>query len=72
MQDTSQRDPLAYLLTEALAAAQHRYRTRRGFGAIVTPAIPLGVIEELAQALTPVIRAAAADAVAQALDGATP
>jgi hypothetical protein len=55
-------DPLVAELAKALVDAQRDYRTRRGFGAYVTPAIPPGMIEEFAATLVPAIRKAAADA----------
>jgi hypothetical protein len=55
-------DPLATELARALVDAQQRYRTRRGFGAYVTPVVPAGLIEEFAATLVPAIRKAAADA----------
>lgn len=55
-------DPLVWRLAEALSAMQHRYRTRRGFGAYVTPALPAEVIDAFAEALAPILREAARDA----------
>lgn len=56
------RDPLEARLAEALTAAQHRWRTRRGtWGAIVTPAVPTALIDALAAELVPVFRMAAAE-----------
>lgn len=57
-------DPLAARLAEVLTAAQHRHRTRRGFGALVTPPVPPAVIDAFAEALLPIIRAAAEEAAA--------
>lgn len=62
-------DPLAVRLSEALEAAQHRYRTRRGFGALVTPVIPPKVIDGFAEALAPILRQAVRDAMTERLDG---
>lgn len=61
-------DPLAAHLREALVAAQARYRTRRGWGAITTPRIPDTVIDDVAAALAPVFRQAARDAAAELQD----
>lgn len=45
-------------LSEAFAAAQHRYRTRRGMGAIVTPRVPDALLDEVANGLAPALLAA--------------
>jgi len=55
-------DPLASRLAEALTAAQHRYRTKRGWGAMVMPPIPAEQIDAFAAALAPIFRIAAAEA----------
>jgi hypothetical protein len=52
-------DPLSARLTEALTAAQHRYRTRMGmWGAAVTPPATSALIDALAVELAPVFRVA--------------
>ena len=56
---------LAARLKETLVAAQHRWRTSRGMGCIVTPKIPDKALDELAAGLAPVLRALVDDAVAQ-------
>lgn len=58
-------DPLAAHLAAALVQAQHSYRTRRGFGAYVTPRIPADVISGFAEALAPVVRGVVAEAIAE-------
>lgn len=55
-------DPLVARLAELLTAAQHRYRTRRGWGAFVFPPIPAEQIDAIAQAFAPILRIAAAEA----------
>jgi hypothetical protein len=49
-------DPLVARLAEVLSAAQHRYRTQRGWGAMVTPPIPPRLIDEVATGLAPLLR----------------
>jgi hypothetical protein len=61
-------DPLVARLQESLTAAQHRFRTRRGLGAYVTPQIPPAVIDAFAEALVPILRQAARDAAAEVRD----
>jgi hypothetical protein len=58
-------DPLVARLSEALVAAQHRYRTQRGWGALVFPAISSEQLDAFAAALAPIFRIAAAEAAAQ-------
>ncbi len=58
-------DDLKSRLRETMSAAQHRWRTARGMGCIVTPKIPDKALDELAAGLAPVLRALVADAVAQ-------
>lgn len=56
-------DPLVVRLTEALHAAQYRYRDRLGtWGAAVRPPASAALIEALAVELAPVFRAAAREA----------
>lgn len=61
-------DPLAAALAQALADAQHAYRTQRGFGCYVTPVIPKPVIDGFAESLAPIVRHAARDALTERLD----
>ena len=49
-------DPLVPRLTEVLVAAQRRYRTRRGWGALTSIPVPDGLIDEVAVGLAPVLR----------------
>jgi len=49
-------DPLVARLAEVLVAAQRRHRTRRGWGAYTTLAIPDGLIDEIAAGIAPVLR----------------
>ena len=58
-------DPLAHRLAEVLTAAQHRWRTGRGWGAICTPPIPAGLLDEVAAGLAPVLRELAREAAEQ-------
>jgi hypothetical protein len=43
-------------LTEVLVAAQRRYRTQRGWGALTSIPIPNGLIDEIAVSVAPVLR----------------
>lgn len=56
-------DPLTHRLTEVLTAAQHRYRTQRGWGAYTSIPIPAGLIDEVAAGLAPVLRELVREAV---------
>lgn len=55
-------DPLVARLTEALVAAEHRWRRTAGMGVFLAPRIPAAAIDHFAAALIPVIRQAVADA----------
>lgn len=61
-------DPLVSRLTEVLCAAQRRYRTRRGWGALTSLPIPDGLIDEIAAGVAPVLRDLVETAVALRLD----
>ena len=63
---------LAARLREVAVAAQRSYRTQRGWGAIVTPPIPTGFIDEITTGLAPVLRDLVAAAVAERLDEQKP
>ena len=60
-------DPLEARLQEVLVAAQHRYRTSRGWGAITSIPIPDRLIDEVAAGLAPVLRDLVREAVAAEL-----
>ena len=62
-------DPLAHRLAEVLTAAQHRWRTGRSWGAICTPPIPAGLLDEVAAGLAPVLRELAREAAREHTDG---
>lgn len=58
-------DPLAVRLRETLSAAQHRYRTQHGWGALTTLRIPDRLLDEIAAGLAPVLRDLVRDAVTE-------
>jgi hypothetical protein len=55
-------DPLEARLQEVIVAAQRRWRTARGWGAITSIPIPDRFIDEIAAGLTPVLRELAREA----------
>jgi len=62
-------DPLVARLQEVLVAAQRRYRTSRGWGAITSIPIPDRLIDEVAAGLAPVLRELVREAVAEQSSG---
>lgn len=61
-------DPLVARLQEVLVAAQRRYRTARGWGALTTLPIPDRLIDEVAAGLAPVLRELVDAAVEQRME----
>lgn len=49
-------DPLANRLAVLLVDFQRRYRSQRGWGALVFPAVPADQIDEFAADLAPILR----------------
>jgi hypothetical protein len=62
-------DPLEARLQEVFVAAQRRYRTARGWGALTTIPIPDRLIDEVAAGLAPVLRDLVREAVAEQAGG---
>lgn len=65
-------DDLVARIQTLLVAAQRRYRQQRGFGALVTPAIPDRMLDEVARGLAPVLRDLVREAVAARVPAAVP
>ena len=63
---------LAARLRDVAVATQRSYRTQRGWGAIVTPPIPNGLIDEITAGLAPVLLELVDAAVADRLDEQEP
>lgn len=63
----SSPDPLVTALAAALTTRQTAWRKAKAgtFGVLLTPAVPADLIVAFAEVLVPVVRAAAAEAVAQ-------